>query len=448
MKYTIKTAHWRVPSEARAFDGWLEGRPTADQRTAILTAVARERENWAPNSEAWGQLQELERFVGKRVCIQFWDPNVLLLDDEGPYPMLADCQAIALIRREGFLQAYLMLDRIEECPDVSGYSPAKFLERQDKLGCSLAPIAEVAEIEDVGLRKNHLSEPAAPLKEQEERTMRSPKRTAATAAYVALRNGLLRSAPNSVVDVKGYVCVARQNLIDGIELSDIEADFRQGNGNELEKKFRAAHSSSALAANTFAPFKSKFDDLQLFGAGGFKSLHFERKCPNGVEKLAPANLDVLVKSPERVVAIESKCTEHLKRHKAKFSQKYDERITDGRRETSWFRVMKYLIDKPTAYCWLDAGQLVKHALALLHTYPKRRVTMLYLFWEPANPLSFPTFEQHRTEIGRFAESVDGDGPAFKSMSYQELWKSWDLQVGPDWLSTHLRRLRVRYDVEA
>ena len=36
MKYTINAAHWRVPSEARAFDGWLEGRPTPAQRTAIL----------------------------------------------------------------------------------------------------------------------------------------------------------------------------------------------------------------------------------------------------------------------------------------------------------------------------------------------------------------------------------------------------------------------------
>jgi hypothetical protein len=166
VKYTIKPAHWRVPSEDRAFDGWLEGRPTPDQRTAILAAVARARENWAPNSEAWGQLRELERFVGQRVCIQFWDPIVLLLDDEGPYPMLADVQGIALIRREGFLQAYLMLDRIEECPDASGYSPTKFLNREDKLGCSLAPIAEVAEIDDVGLRENHLLEPATPLKEQ------------------------------------------------------------------------------------------------------------------------------------------------------------------------------------------------------------------------------------------------------------------------------------------
>jgi hypothetical protein len=166
MKYTIKTAHWRVPSEDRAFDGWLEGRPTPDERTAVLTSVARERENWAPNSEAWGQLRELERFVGQRVCIQFWDPIMLLLEEEGPYPMLADCQGMALIRREGYLQAYLILDRIEECPNESGYSPAKFLERENKLGCTLAPIAELAEIGDGGLPAsqgdNHLSEPAAP----------------------------------------------------------------------------------------------------------------------------------------------------------------------------------------------------------------------------------------------------------------------------------------------
>ncbi len=448
MKYTIETAHWRVPSEDRAFDGWLEGCPTPDQRTAILAAVARKRENWVPNGEAWGQLRELEHFVRQRVCIQFWDKDMALIPDEGPYPILAYCQGIVLTRREGFLQAYLILDRIEECPNVSGYSPTKFLEREDELSCTLAPIAELLEIEDDGLEENHQLEPAAPLKELVEITMKSPKRTAEKSAYLALRNGLLNSASNLIVDEKGYLSEARQNLIDGVEFSDIEADFRQGGGNELAKKFRAAHSSSALAANTFAPFKSKIDGLRLFGAGAFTCLRFERKCPNGVEERAPANLDVLVESPNRIVAIESKCTEHLKQHAAKFSAKYVERIMDERCETSWFRVMKFLTDNPFAYCWLDAGQLVKHALALLHTYPKRRVTLLYLFWEPTNPSSFPTFEQHRTEIARFAESVDGDGPAFVSMSYQELWESWDLQVGPDWLSTHLRRLRVRYDIAA
>ncbi len=71
---------------------------------------------------------------------------MFLLEDEGPYPVLADCQGIALLRRERFLQAYLILDRIEDRPNVSGYSPAKFLERENKLGFTLAPIAELAEI--------------------------------------------------------------------------------------------------------------------------------------------------------------------------------------------------------------------------------------------------------------------------------------------------------------
>ena len=53
MKYTITTAHWRIPSEARAFDGWLEGSPTADQRAEKRLEVSRLRENWKPNREAW-----------------------------------------------------------------------------------------------------------------------------------------------------------------------------------------------------------------------------------------------------------------------------------------------------------------------------------------------------------------------------------------------------------
>ena len=143
MKYTINRAHWRVPSEARAFDGWLEGRPTRAQRTAILAEVAASRENWTPNSEAWSQLRDLERFIGQRVRIQFWDPIMHLLEDEGPDPVLADCQGIVLLRREGFLQAYLILDRVEELPNSSG-----FLKRDSELGCTLAPIAELLEIED------------------------------------------------------------------------------------------------------------------------------------------------------------------------------------------------------------------------------------------------------------------------------------------------------------
>jgi hypothetical protein len=89
------------------------------------------------------------RFIGQRVCIQFWDPIMFLLEDEGPYPMLVDCRGIALLRHEGLLQAYLILNRIEELPNSSGYSPATFLDSKKQLGFALAPIAELAELATV-----------------------------------------------------------------------------------------------------------------------------------------------------------------------------------------------------------------------------------------------------------------------------------------------------------
>jgi hypothetical protein len=55
----FEAAHWRVPSEARAFDGWLEGSPTAEQRAAVLAEVARAREAWTPSEKAWRQLRDL-----------------------------------------------------------------------------------------------------------------------------------------------------------------------------------------------------------------------------------------------------------------------------------------------------------------------------------------------------------------------------------------------------
>jgi hypothetical protein len=81
----------------------------------------------------------------------------------------------------------------------------------------------------------------------------------------ALIHGFHRSAPKAALDEKGYVSEASQNLIEGVHLDDFEADLRQGDGNELEGKFRAAHSSSALAVNTFAPFKANPAELRLPG---------------------------------------------------------------------------------------------------------------------------------------------------------------------------------------
>ena len=96
-------------------------------------------------------------------------------------------------------------------------------------------------------------------------------------------------------------------------MADFEADLRQGDGNELAGKFRAAHSSSALTVNVFAPFKSDISALCLAGKSGFETLHFERKCPHGLVGRRAPNLDVVAMGPNGIVAIESKCLEPLGR---------------------------------------------------------------------------------------------------------------------------------------
>jgi len=247
------------------------------------------------------------------------------------------------------------------------------------------------------------------------------------------------------VDVAGYVLNFRDNLLPGVDPVDFEAALRQGRGNELEGKFLAAHSSSALAVNCFAPFRQHAEGLRLAGFKGFTDLRFEAKCPTGLNG-TPPHLDVLVEGAERVVGIESKCTEPLSLHTAKFASAYRDRMDAALREGTWFAEMLRLHETPAAYRWLDAAQLIKHAFGLARTYSGRPSVLLYLFWEPANAGKFSVFQEHRREIAEFADRVQGSSPAFAAMSYRELWQEWADADPPAWLAEHLARLRARYDV--
>lgn len=105
-----------------------------------------------------------------------------------------------------------------------------------------------------------------------------------------LREALVRRRPDPdiVVDQNGYVGSFTDNLLPLVSPADFEADLRAGDGNELETKFCAAHSSSALAVNCFAPFRTRIDDLTLPFAGAFSKLEFERKCPTGLQGAPPS----------------------------------------------------------------------------------------------------------------------------------------------------------------
>ena len=264
-------------------------------------------------------------------------------------------------------------------------------------------------------------------------------------AIRALSEAFSRQHPDIALDLKGYAADFHGTLLPGVSPEDFEGDLSSGDGNELETKFRAAHSSSGLAVNCFAPFRQRIADLTMLGHSGFDTLQFERKCPTGLRGGRAPNLDVVLSGPNSVLAIESKLTEYLSAHRADFSPAYEAQIRDARRDQGYFREMLRLQDRPDHYTWLDAAQLIKHAFGLAHSFPDRPVTLLYLFWEPANPDAGPEFAAHRDEIDEFRARVAGSSPTFEAMSYPELWQAWrDSAPTPGWLDKHLENLQGRY----
>lgn len=264
-------------------------------------------------------------------------------------------------------------------------------------------------------------------------------------AHSGLRNAFVHLRPDIAIDYKGYVADFRDTLLPLVETDDFAADLSAGDGNELQAKFRAVHSSSGLAVNCFAPFRRRIADLTLPIYGPFEQLEFEQKCPTGLRGGRAPNLDVLVSGECGVVGIESKLTEYLSARRATFSPAYAEQVRDARREQGYFREMLRLTDAPDSYTWLDAAQLIKHAFGLTRTFGDRPVTMFYLYWEPANPDTSPEFAAHRQEIASFAERVAGSTPEFRAMSYPELWRFWrEAASEPEWLTGHLDQLSARY----
>lgn len=265
-------------------------------------------------------------------------------------------------------------------------------------------------------------------------------------ALTALRSAFARQRSDILIDDKGYALDFRDTLLPLVATEDFEADLKAGDGNELQTKFRAAHSSSGLAVNCFAPFRTRIVDLAMPDNSPFHALQFERKCPTGLRGGRAPNLDVVISGPEGVVGVESKLTEYLVKHRAAFSPAYAEQIRDEQRKQGYFREMLRLIDAPDRYVWLDAAQLIKHSFGLARTFRDQPVTLLYLYWEPANPNASPRFAAHRQEIDAFTERVAGSTPEFRAMSYPELWRTWDAAGPAEWLARHIKALRARYEV--
>jgi hypothetical protein len=267
-----------------------------------------------------------------------------------------------------------------------------------------------------------------------------------SAAALALRRRFATLRPDLEVSSSGSVARIEDNLLPGVEPRHFLEDLARGNGNELESKFRAIHSSAALVVNAFARFKDERAHLRLADVSGFETLKFERVCPTGLRAPGQPNLDIVAEAPAGVIAVESKCTEPLQPTAPWFSRKHADQIRDERRAGVWFRAMQSVQAEPDSFRLLDVAQLIKHAFGLARCFKGRQATLLYLYWEPQDADCVAVTLAHRREIERFARLVAGGFPVFRAQSYLELWAEWERAARPSWLAEHVHNLRARYGV--
>ncbi len=265
---------------------------------------------------------------------------------------------------------------------------------------------------------------------------------------------LLESSPKAHTYLRdassSYTRFCEQNLVPGVHSGDFWEDLSQGDGNELfdsdrgPAKFCAAFSSSALAVNTFAPFRHHPERLSLFATNAFRETRFEHKLPTGLKGNSP-NLDFVAMSENRTTCIESKFLEPLTPKEAKFADSYAGAI-DTLAESSWAEVYALLKKEPKYYQHLDAAQLVKHYLGMRHSLKDTtgKLQLLYLYWEPVNAAEIEAFSLHREEALDFTRRVAGSEIEFTSLSYPQLWSDWEKSGEWEGMPAHIENLRQRY----
>lgn len=229
-------------------------------------------------------------------------------------------------------------------------------------------------------------------------------------------------------DHKGYLKEIDSNLIQPMSAVTKSA-FDQGSGSELldgptrPAKMKALHSSSALAVNFFDTWVTR-DRSPLQRAlkvdTPIQSLSFEKQFPTGLMG-NPPNLDVTLELEGGfTIAIESKFSEWLTpkpTSKEAFKSKYfstENGLWAGQGLVASEELANSIYRGDTRFRYLDAPQLLKHALGLV-TQLGRQFSLWYVY------LQWPgqEAEVHSAEVDLFTQFV-GDELGFKALKYQEI----------------------------
>ena len=215
------------------------------------------------------------------------------------------------------------------------------------------------------------------------------------------------------------------NLFEAL-MHDARKEFAAGDGEELEGKMNAVHSSSALGVNVFHYCRSRGLLVEIAQACRVPStqiagMRFEAKYPIHDQFMKSPNLDVVIDyAPAgglKATAIECKFNEPFgswgKRGLKSVYLDHDEFWADlpNLRELA-----AQVSPDNTRFVALDAPQLIKHTLGLKRAYGRTGFRLLYLHYDVPGPEAV----RHADEIAEFSRIMTRDGVMFQSLTYQDV----------------------------
>lgn len=228
-------------------------------------------------------------------------------------------------------------------------------------------------------------------------------------------------------DARGYVRDLAANLrapLDAAARAELERGSELDATDTRPPRLRSLTSSGALILNVFDYWRDR-DTTPLAAALGLPvgspRLSYEEPLPTGLEG-DPPTADVALRWPSGgVAAIESKFCEWLvrrPRNKAVFKPKYFPPHGDVWRAAGLPRCQALAADIESGrerFRWLNAAQLLKHALGLARLGAPA-ATLLYLYYD------WPSREatEHAAEVARFAGRIAADCD-FRVLTYQALY---------------------------
>ncbi len=239
-------------------------------------------------------------------------------------------------------------------------------------------------------------------------------------------------------------------FLPGVPAEKCLAALRAAAGKELASgKFLSPYSSSALAVNCFGWFIDRPDELPLLPGLEIDwpplsvRVEAEMRFPWAGGK--HPWLDAAVETADVLVGIEAKRFEPFRDRKAAdFSDAYDRDVW-GSGMSPYVKMRDRLRCAPNHYRFLDAAQLVKHALGLVTQARKRgkQAILFYLYAEPGaldgRIIKADDHRRHREEVAEFGASVAGAEVSFHASSYAEWLATWGANYGE-----HAQALRDRF----